>query len=289
MKCIELPYIANLFVLYLQPINPNIKCCPLFVIESPSGIGNERIQAQTDEILGLIQLLIPSRFVASDGDSSYYQRHKTFIDFCESIYQRFGLDGTLAELKQYPHVMPLSDLLHLGKTFSAWFLEYEPMFAYGGASSSISQERVRAILDLAVPLSDFSQIGKMRDVYPLVMTPIENILELIDQNAFPEAVALLPLSLCFYAMPLETITRETRIDLLRTTFFLMWKLYELRIRGIDKNPEKTSKGGKRMIFTSEWVVCFLNTVLLFLFSLNNYTLMALDRLSTHPSENFLGS
>jgi hypothetical protein len=66
----------------------------------------------------------------------------------------------------------------------------------------------------------------------------ENIIELINQNAFPEAVALLPPSLCLHAMRLETIARETRIDLLRTAFFLVWKLYELRIRGIDKNPEK---------------------------------------------------
>jgi hypothetical protein len=84
----------------------------------------------------------------------------------------------------------------------------------------------------------------MRDAYPLVITRIENILELIDQNAFPEAVALLPLSLCFHAMRLDIITRETRFDFLRMAFFLVWKLYELRIRGINKNPEKTSKGGK---------------------------------------------
>jgi hypothetical protein len=42
-----------------------------------------------------------------------------------------------------------------------------------------------------------------------MLTRIENILQLIDQNAFPEAVALLPLSLCFNAMHLETVTRET--------------------------------------------------------------------------------
>jgi hypothetical protein len=113
-----------------------------------------------DEILALIQSLIPRRFIASDGDSSYYQHHKTFMDFWEPIYQGFGLDRTLAELKQYPHVMPPRDLLHLEKSFRTQFLKYELTFVYGSASSSISQERVRAILDLAAPLSDFSQIGK---------------------------------------------------------------------------------------------------------------------------------
>jgi hypothetical protein len=52
---------------------------------------------------------------------------------------------------------------------------------------------------------------------------------------------LLPLSLGFNAMHLETITPETRIDLLRTAFFLVWKLYGLKSQGVDTNPEKTSR------------------------------------------------
>jgi hypothetical protein len=49
MKHIDLSEIAYLFVIYLQPINPKIKCCPLFVIESEYGIGNKRIQTKIDE------------------------------------------------------------------------------------------------------------------------------------------------------------------------------------------------------------------------------------------------
>jgi hypothetical protein len=203
----------------LQPINPNIKRSPLFVIESEPGIGNEKIQTKIDEILARIQSKIPRRFIASDGDSSYYERHRSFVDFWEPIYRRFGLNRTLEELRRYPDVMPLSVLIHLGKNFRTRFLKHELTFVYGGASSSINQDRVRPILDLAAPLTNLSQVGKMRDAYSLVLTRIENILQLIDQNAVPEAVALLPLSLCFNAMRLETITRETRIDSLRIAFF----------------------------------------------------------------------
>jgi hypothetical protein len=59
------------------------------------------------------------------------------------------------------------------------------------------------------------------------------------------------------------------------------------MRGVDINPEKSSRGGKRTIFTSEWVR-FLNAVLLFRFSLSNDSHLALDRLSAHPLENFFG-
>jgi hypothetical protein len=54
MKHVDLSEIAYLFVIYLQPINLNIKSCPLFVIESEPSIGNERIQTKIDEILARI-------------------------------------------------------------------------------------------------------------------------------------------------------------------------------------------------------------------------------------------
>jgi hypothetical protein len=66
-------------------------------------------------------------------------------------------------------------------------------------------------------------------------------------------------------MRLEIITREIRIDLLGIAFFLVWKPHELRIQGFYTNPEKPRGEWKRTIFTSESVVRFLSTVLLFLF------------------------
>jgi hypothetical protein len=191
IKDADLSEIAHLFVIYLQPINPNIKYCPLFVIESESGIGNERIQTKIEEILARIQSLIPRRFIASDGDSSYSECCRSFMDFLGPIYRRFGLNRTLEELRRYPDVMPLSDFLNLGKSFRTRFLKHKLTFVSGSANSSINQDRIRAILDLAAPLTDLSQVGKMRDACPLVVARIENFLHLISKNAFPEAVALL--------------------------------------------------------------------------------------------------
>jgi hypothetical protein len=87
MKHVDISEIPYLFVIYFQPIHPNIKCCPLFFIESKSGIGNKRIQTKIDEILARIQSLIPRRFITSDGGSSYYEHHRSFVDFWEPIYR----------------------------------------------------------------------------------------------------------------------------------------------------------------------------------------------------------
>jgi hypothetical protein len=180
MKHVDLYEIAYLFVIPLRPINPNIKCCPLFVIESESGIGNGKIQVKIDDILPRIQSLTPRRFIASDGDSSYSERHRSFMDFWEPIFRRFGLNGRLEELRRYPDLIPLSDLLHLEKNFRTRFLKHDLTFVYGGASSSINQGNVRAIFDLVAPLTDLSDVRKTRNAYPLILTRIENILQLID-------------------------------------------------------------------------------------------------------------
>jgi hypothetical protein len=60
------------------------------------------------------------------------------MDFSEPIYRRFGLNRMLEELRRYPDVMPLSNLLHMGKNFKTRFLKHELTFVYGGASSSIN-------------------------------------------------------------------------------------------------------------------------------------------------------
>jgi hypothetical protein len=71
----------------------------------------------------------------------------------------------------------------------------------------------------------------MRDVYPLVITRIEHMITLLQNNATAEAVARLPLSLCFNAVRLETITRETRLFMLHVSFFMVKNLYDAKKSG----------------------------------------------------------
>jgi hypothetical protein len=117
---------------------------------------------------------------------------------------------------------------------------------------------------------------------------IENIIEWIDGGAIAEALAFLPLSLCFNAIHLKTISHGMRTNLLRISFFLICKLYELRRNQVDSNPERTSKiGGRRFtIFTSQWTVTFLNTALNLLLCVSQYDGLALDQVGSPPFENF---
>jgi hypothetical protein len=258
------------------------------VIKSESGTGSARIQARIDALLESIRPRIPRRFIASDGDTTYHIYHGKFLDFWVKAYKRFGLDSTPTDLKQDPGALPLSDILHLSKNGRVHFLTYELTFSDSHVSTSIDHVRVHEILGFGPALTDLSPIGKMRDAYPLVMMGIRNLVALIDHGAIAETISLLPLCLSLHAIRLETIARETRTDLLRINFFLVWRLYQLKRDKMDKNPEKSAKGGKRTIFSSQWAVRFLNAILLLIFSLNHYQQFSLDRLGTHPLENFFG-
>jgi hypothetical protein len=287
MKTVEEGGVGYLFVMYLQPLTPKAKCSPLFVIESQSGMADDEILATIAEILVIVRKHIRRIFLATDGDPSYNSLHKIFMEFWQAKDKQWGLERVLEELKTYDGILTISDLLHLAKNFRSRFLRYVLTFTLGEFSKSTDAAKMRRILRLGAPLTDLSQLGKMRDAYPLVITRVEHIARPFDKDATAEAVVWLPLCLCFNAIRLDNITRETRLFMLRVSFHLVKRIYGDKQSGADRNPE-TSKKKKITLFTSQWSVRFLDTVLLLIFSIENYPSLAIDRESTQPLENFFG-
>jgi hypothetical protein len=121
MKHVEESDIGYLFVTYLQPFCPDVKCVPLAVIQSRDGIGNPGIQKKIDEIISVMGTSIRRVFVASDGDPSYNDRHNVFFDYWTGIFARVGLNGVMRELENYSNEIPISDRLHLAKNYRTRF------------------------------------------------------------------------------------------------------------------------------------------------------------------------
>jgi hypothetical protein len=290
MKRVEEGKIAYLFVVYLQPLRPEVKCTPLFVIESKSGMATGKVQRKIDAVLAAAQATISRVFLASDGDGSYNDRHHAFMAFWEPIFQSCGFDRVLEILRTYTGVLPLSDLLHLAKNFRTRMLRYLLTFCIGKLSKSADPEVMRRILGLKGPLTDLTQLGKMRDAYPLVIARVEHINKLFQNDAIAEAVVWLPLCLSLNAVRLENITPSTRVFMLRISWFLVWHIYDRKRTRVDTGPQLPTKKIKLglTIFTSQWSIRYLDTIMLFTFSIENYDIIALDRESTHPLENFFG-
>jgi hypothetical protein len=147
---------------------------------------------------------------------------------------------------------------------------------------------VRDILLLGPPLADLSTVGKMRDYYPLVLMRVQNIIALIEHDCYAAAITLIPLSFVLAAVRLETISLRTRCDLLRISFFIVSTLHQARKNDTDLFTETANHGQKTTLFTSQWTIRFLNTIMLLISPLEHPGPLALDRLGTHPLGNDFG-
>jgi hypothetical protein len=72
-----------------------------------------------------------------------------------------------------------------------------------------------------LPLTDESQIGKMRVVYHILIFRFEIMMALITAGRFTEAVMLLLMTLLLNSMRVDLFSRETRKDLLHQCFYLI--------------------------------------------------------------------
>jgi hypothetical protein len=77
------------------------------------------------------------------------------------------------------------------------------------------------ILGPILPLTDESQIGKMRDVYPISIFRFEIILTLITAGKFTDAVMLLPITLLLNSVRIGLFNRKRRKNVLHKCFYLI--------------------------------------------------------------------
>jgi hypothetical protein len=140
-------------------------------------------------------------------------------------------------------------------------------------------------------LPDESQIGKMRDVYPISILRFENLLALIGAGKFTEALMLLPITLFLNAVRVDTFARDTRKDLLRQCFHIVrlmmaQKQYHRGRTGILVDRGK--RGDTVTPLQERTATQILHTVLTLLDVCDRVSDIAVGRLSSHPVENFFG-
>jgi hypothetical protein len=55
--------VADIFVIYIQPVTPEAKCSPLFIIESEMVMPNDVIQQRIEEVIEIIHRRISRVFL----------------------------------------------------------------------------------------------------------------------------------------------------------------------------------------------------------------------------------
>jgi hypothetical protein len=137
--------------------------------------------------------------------------------------------------------------------------------------------------------ADRSSIGKIRDAYPIALFRLKHTIKLLRKRCTAEAIYLLPWTLAMMSLSSDIIAKETRRFLLELTLhFLLFFYTDQTERPCDWNEQRPA-GSNVVPFKSITLKRAMATILGVILALDELDCdIPLDRISTHPLENFFG-
>ena len=240
-------------------------------------------------------------FKSTDGDPFLNREHKDF--YKKFLKGRMKDDFTVARTKIHDAlcagaVMPISDPLHFTKNIRGRLLDHDVAVTLGSNEGgsfaySINAMQLEEILQLRDPLTDASQIGRMRDVYVTRIFTLENVEKLLRASLYHAALLLFPYSCLFSMLYSENLTNDSRVFLASLAYYSFLRLYkEAKILVRAKVGVVSRYNKKCKAVTIAEPVYFkrmLHTCLAFGVSLVfGPRTLRLDSIGTHLVENSIG-
>ena len=133
--------------------------------------------------------------------------------------------------------MAVGDLLHLLKRARARYINHEIHVFLGDEAAKTNYQNACEILDAGPALYDKSQLGKMRDFYPIQLFTIENVLILLADQSFPDAYYFLAFTLLLLVIRVPFFQMDFRLKLLEASFRMFRKVYNNIVRTPKRKPE----------------------------------------------------
>ena len=217
------------FIFVLLPLDCDIPCITLHLEPASSGSANERtatILQQLVEKCALYNIDIP--YIAADGDSAWNVKFHNVFSIMQKL--RFNDFNNLAmdlynECRARGIQLPITDPLHYVKSARSKYIR--KVIAVTRADLNIQTDCTRAeeLLQVGLALSDKSQIGKMRDYYPLELFTVSNVLKLLEAELYADAFFFAPHTLLLLAIRVPFFTLKFRLSLLGAAYLLFYEVY----------------------------------------------------------------
>jgi regulator of replication initiation timing len=292
---------TNCIAFQILPIDPNISPLVIQLLPRPSGSLGENCPnnecKQIIEILSNCNVNVIS--VATDGDRSYlgyqtglFPRYSALI--CEhEVKSGACLDRISSQL--FRSNVPnqcfwwISDILHVLKC-QRCRLKDELFIKIGVSFDSNS---LKEVLMLKASLTKFKGATKMNDIYAVKLFSVESLVKLVSAGRIAEADYLMPFVLWYAVVAISDLSRPTRLSLLSIVFriFVKWSLSRIDFYGQTiRNRVKWTKGEKKIKFAviESDLVRYMNSVVFLYAVIKNYESVSLNRIGTHPLENYFG-
>ena len=122
--------------------------------------------------------------------------------------------------------MTVSDLLHLVKRARARYLSHDIQVLLSDTTAKTDYQRACQLLNVGSALSDTSQLGKMRDFYPIKLFTLDNVLTLLDNACFSDAYYFLAFALLLLVIRVPFFQIQMRIKLLEASYLMFGNVYD---------------------------------------------------------------
>lgn len=292
---------TDCFAFLVMPLNPTIPTFVVHLCPHTSGSMKEGINYCTKVVEVLHQKSnIRIRSIATDGDRAYMKfQENIFWSYFDDI--QLSLDEICTHLfcKENPELWWIGDLLHALKCQRCRLEKH--LFLVPGHTIHCSTLNLKLNLRNALTEAKMRGVHKMNDVFAIELFSMDNLIRLLSVPAtdidFDEIEYLMPFVLWYYAISVDDLSRRVRLDLLAIAFRIFVRWASIRI------PEPPADGvhflshnqifgfteGLTMFFTeAPDLARYMNTIVFVYQTIRGLDDVALNRLGTHPVENFFG-
>ena len=295
----------DVFIFYLEPLDPKYPCLPVHIYLQQSGAANKVIRELIEQVI--IQLeadgFIDIIDLSTDGDPGHQLFYKKANLLLLMISRDLNINilSTSDQLDKYH--MASADFLHFIKTLRIKYLMSKISIIPTDNEAVFSMQDVLPSFEKSSAYTDLSHIGKMRDVYPLQLFSLHNINKLIEMKNYKGVVSFLPWVLWNTAITNKLFTPDARLQMLKITFEFLRRFYN-----VIHIPKNTWQSNVNMVCKEDCLctICtkaglerLIPTLAVYISQLNDYIQkkaqdpkididLAFDRLGSHPLENFNG-
>ena len=274
----------NVFLFHVLPLSGQLRSMPVHVMTRNKGNAG----ADVFERIGVVIRALRSKdinvkYIATDGDVGYYDCHRKTLNKWWTDYFRNGMDYIL-KLNLDGTELYVGDMLHLLKNARSRLLN-GPLTLRRDGGNCFTAEEMNQILNLGPALTDRTSPGKMRDIYPLQIFTLENLVILAEAQQWSMAFYLLPYALWVAAVRNPGLSIQMRKDFVHMAFEI-FMLHKCNVQYLAVNVCQNRSMSKTQFCCSD-IHCtrILNTLFILLRELtNNPENLALSRIGTHSLE-----
>lgn len=215
-----------LFIFLGMPLNFKEKNVVFHVIPHKSG-NSANIRKKIDDALNKFQEQnIKIKYCITDGDngySPYHQKLFVILNTAETV------DILLHNIKLYmkDNIVWILDIIHLSKLerFKFICIRFVIVVNPNDINSAVDCKKLQNACNLGDAITDVSDLGKLKDTYPITVFSVYCLCKMIEEQNYNEALFLAPLSLWYESIRNKYLDQKTRLTMMNIALEILLFLY----------------------------------------------------------------